>query len=511
MKIKRIAIIGGGTAGWLAANHLGAELCHDPEFEITLIESLDVPTIGVGEGSVPYLAKGLKRFGISEAEMLLTCDATFKQGIKFVNWLDPKQHGENHYYHSFDTPYPAGVDVSNYWLANAAARPFDDVGIQARICELGLSPKRKGSGDYEGALSYAYHFNALKFAGLLANNAKSRFNVKHQFATIKGAEVCQSGRITHLVTADDTSLAFDFYVDCSGFASILIDKTLKVPFVSKANELLTDTVLVQQVALGADEEINPYTTATAHKAGWIWDIPLTTRRGTGFVYSSRHMSDEEALGLYADYLNVDSAQFNPRKIPMKVGYRETFWHHNCVALGLAQGFVEPLEATSILVSDFSAELLARNFPRHLEDIDVLTPHYNQVTTYVWERVVDFIKLHYCISDRTDSDFWLDNKNSETISQELYQRLARFALKPPHASDFFGRFELFDHKNFLYVLYGMKFNTAAPVLSAQEVKHCEALMTGNDQLVVKAASMLLKHRDWLEGLKQAFEQARSTKV
>ncbi|BFL82759.1 hypothetical protein LFREDSHE_12090 [Shewanella baltica] len=224
-------------------------------------------------------------------------------------------------------------------------------------------------------------------------------------------------------------------MDCSGFSSIIIDKVLKVPFESKSSELLTDTVLVQQVPLNAKENINPYTTATAHKAGWIWDIPLTTRRGTGFVYSSRYMSDEEALTLYADYLQVDKAQFKPRKIPMEIGYRKEFWHKNCVALGLAQGFVEPLEATSILVSDFSAELLARHFPRTIEDISISTSYYNSVITYVWERVVDFIKLHYCISDRKDSSFWLDNQKEDTISFELKQRLARFKLRPPHQSDF----------------------------------------------------------------------------
>ena len=504
MKIKRIAIIGGGTAGWLAANHLGAELCHDPEIEITLIESLDVPTIGVGEGSVPYLAKGLKRFGISEAELLLACDATFKQGIKFVNWLDKNVHGDNHYYHAFDVPYPAGIDVSSYWVSHASQRPFDDVGIQARICDLGLSPKLKGSGDYDGALSYAYHFNALKFAGLLAKNAQKKFNVKHQFATIVGVERDQFGLISHLITADNSSLAFDFYVDCSGFSSILIDKALKVPFESKSSELLTDTVLVQQVPLNAKENINPYTTATAHKAGWIWDIPLTTRRGTGFVYSSRHMSDEEALTLYADYLQVDKAQFKPRKIPMEIGYRKEFWHKNCVALGLAQGFVEPLEATSILVSDFSAELLARHFPRTIEDISVSTSYYNSVITYVWERVVDFIKLHYCISDRKDSSFWLDNQKEDTVSFELKQRLARFKLRPPHQSDFFSRFDLFDHKNFLYVLYGMKFKTNHSALSQQEITHCEKLFSDNDLLVGRAETLLLNHRDWLEGLMRAFE-------
>ena len=458
MKIKRIAIIGGGTAGWLAANHLGLELAADPEVEITLIESKDVPTIGVGEGTVPYVMNGLKKFGISEADLLLTCDTTFKQGIKFVNWLDPQLHGENHYYHSFDVPYPGGFDVSRYWLSHHSG-PFDDVGIQARICDLNLSPKLKSSCNYEGALSYAYHFNALKFANLLAKNAKEKFQVEHKFATIISATKDDNGNIKQLITDEDTLLEFDFYIDCSGFSSILIDKELDVPFINKAGEILTDTVLVHQMPLQENEEIKPYTTATAHKAGWIWDIPLTTRRGTGFVYASKYMDEKEAINLYSEYLGVEPNAISPRKIPMEIGYRESFWHKNCVALGLAQGFVEPLEATSILVTDFSAELLASNFPRNLTDIASFQTEYNHVIAYVWEGVVDFIKLHYFISDREDSQFWIDNKDINKMSKQLINRLEKFKLRPPRSSDFFSsRFDMFDDKNYMYVLYGMKFKT-----------------------------------------------------
>jgi len=506
MKIKRIAIVGAGTAGWLAANHLGSELSADPEIEITVIESEDVPSIGVGEGTVPYIMNALKRFGIAEAELLMSCDATFKQGIKFVNWLDSKIHGEDHYYyHSFDAPYPSGFNVSPYWLKHGGERPFDDVGIQARICELGLSPKMKSSGEYVGALSYAYHFDAAKFAQLLARNAQNKFNVKHKIATVKGAIKDDEGNITKLITQEEEELSFDFYVDCSGFSSILIDKELQVPFESKANELLTDSVLVQQMPLVEGEDINPYTTATAHKAGWIWDIPLTTRRGTGFVYSSKHMSDDEALHLYAQYLDVDESDLSPRKIPMEIGYRKTFWQKNCVALGLAQGFLEPLEATSILVSDFSAELLARNFPRNTSDMKVSAPYYNKVVTYVWEQVVDFIKLHYCISDRTDSQFWLDNQDKATFSPELKQRLEKFSLRVPQQSDFFSRFDMFDDKNFSYVLYGMKFKTNINPLNNMEIQKSKELFKSTDNLVGTAAKKLLKHGDWLRGLKAAMSK------
>lgn len=502
MKIKRVAIIGGGTAGWLAANHLGAELCADREIEITVLESEVVPTIGVGEGTVPYIIKGLKRFGISEAELLIGCDATFKQGIKFVNWLDSERHGKNFYYHPFDIPFPAGFDVSPYWVSFANTTPFDNVGIQARICELGLAPKRKSSGEYAGDLTYAYHFNALKFANLLAANAQKKFNVVHKLATIVGAKKDSAGYISHILTDCGEELAFDFYVDCSGFSSVLIEKELSVPFISKSKELLTNTALVQQVPISEEESLNPYTTATAHKAGWIWDIPLTNRRGTGFVYSSNHMGLDEAHSLYAQYLGADLTSFSPRKIEMNMGYRKEFWHKNCVALGLAQGFVEPLEATSILLTDFSADLLARNFPRCRDDIITSISYCNKVVNYAWERTIDFIKLHYCISDRKDSDFWLDNQKMETLSDDLRERLELWRRRPPQKVDFFSRFDLFDAENFLYVLYGMKFKTMPLALTEKEVSKSGALIKDNEMLVNKVAANLLRHRDWLKELKAA---------
>lgn len=503
MKIKKVVIVGGGTAGWLAANHLGSELCSDKEIEITLIESDVVPTIGVGEGTVPYIIRGLRRFGISEVDLLCECDATFKQGIKFVNWLDENRHGKNYYYHPFDVPFPSGFDVTPYWVSHAAAHTrYDGVGIQARICEQGLAPKRKSSGEYEGDLAYAYHFNAKKFADLLSRNAQKRFGVKRKVITISSVKKDSAGYLSHLVTDGGDELEFDFYIDCSGFSSILIEKELGVPFICKSKELLANTALVHQVPISECEPINPFTTATAHKAGWIWDIPLTNRRGTGFVYSSNYIEDEEAHLLYAQYLCVDAHSFAPRKIDMRMGYRKEFWHKNCVSLGLSQGFLEPLEATSILLTDFTAGLFARNFPRFKDDMDSSINYCNKVVDYAWARTVDFIKLHYCISDRVDSDFWIDNKDPKSLSDTLKERLALWKRRSPQKMDFFSRFELFDAENFLYVLYGMKYQTAALPLTQEEFMQSAALISNNDVLIERVSTNLLKHREWLDGLKAA---------
>jgi tryptophan halogenase len=507
MKIKRIAIVGGGTAGWLAANHLGFELRLDPEVEITLIESEDVPIIGVGEGTVPLIKKSLQKFGISEAELLVSCDATFKNGIKFVNWLNPQVHGDdNFYYHPFGSPYPSGFDVTPYWLANRKASRFSDVTETVAVAEALRSPKKISSPPYQGEVEYAYHLNAHKFAMLLANNAKERFGVQHKLATIVSAARAPDGGIDHLLLKSGEVIDFDFYVDCSGFASLLAGQTLNIPFVDKSPQILTDTALVQQVVTDAAEEIPPYTQATAHEAGWIWDIPVTNRRGTGFVYSSAHMSEERAMESFANYLGVSPSAFAPRKIPMKIGYRKTFWSHNCISLGLAQGFVEPLEATSILLTDFSAEIFARNFPRFRDDIPVLQRHCNEVVEYTWERIIDFVQLHYFLSDRSDSQFWLDNRNSQHVSETLRDRLARWQLAHPKKSDFFSRFDLFDVDNFLYVLYGMDYPTRPTLYSSFEADESRAQFERIAKSSQDLIDVLPGHREWLSKLKIAMGRA-----
>ncbi|MES2902337.1 MAG: tryptophan halogenase family protein [Pseudomonadota bacterium] len=506
MKIKRIAIVGGGSAGWLAANHLGAALTLDPDIEITLIESEDVPIIGVGEGTVPLIRDSLEKFGIAEVDLIADCDTTFKHGIKFVDWLNPAKHGANNfYYHPFSPAFPAGYDVTAFMLANREQRPFSDVGPGLAPCEAMRSPKLISSPPYQGELGYAYHVNAHKFAQLLARNAQEKFGVIHKLATIVGATQHDDGAIAALVLKSGETIEFDFFVDCSGFASVLAGGVLKIPFIDKSHQLLTNTALVQQVSTQDSDPIPPYTKATAHAAGWIWDIPVTNRRGTGFVYSNAHMSDDVAAQTFAQYLGISSSAFAPRKIPMTIGYRQQFWSKNCISLGLAQGFVEPLEATSIFLTDISAALFATNFPRFTDDIDVLKKHCNEVVAYWWERTIDFIQLHYHISDRSDSQFWIDNAQSSTVSDTLQERLARWRLSSPKRSDFFSSFDLFDATSYSYILYGMKFDTRQALLSREQAQEsAEQLMAvkqRSDQLV----ATLPDHREWLTRLNAAMKQ------
>ncbi|NTS76611.1 tryptophan 7-halogenase [Catenovulum sp. SM1970] len=496
MTIKNVAIIGGGTAGWITANHLGKAL-EKEQIQITLIEDPDTPIIGVGEGTVPMMRQTLQHFGISESEFISQCDATFKQSIKFVNWLDKHQHGENNYYHHlFDYPFPFNEDLTPYWLNKTEQSFADTVSFQGLVCDNFKAPKRITDKEYEGATTYAYHLNAAKFAKLLKKHAEEQFGVKYLSAKITDVTFSEDGSIRELLTDKAESLPFDFYVDSSGFQGFLIEKKLNVGLIDKSKELLTNTAIAVQVPTEKDRIIPPYTISTAHQAGWIWDIALPERRGVGFVFSNNHLNTDLAYQKVERYIGRSLDELSPREIKMRIGFREKFWAHNCVAIGLSQGFVEPLEATALLLTDFSAKLLAERFPRDKQTLAPLARRYNEQLTEVWTNTLDFIKLHYCISDRTDSDFWIDNRAPETISQRLADRLAIWQQTNPVRSDFPSKIEVFDIENYLYVLYGMKFKTAPPELDLNYSNRAEQQSAQVNQMAKKLAEELPQHRELL---------------
>lgn len=502
MKIKRIAIVGGGNAGWLSANHLGLELSRDPEIEITLIESKDIPVIGVGEGTVPLIRNSLQSFGISEVDILMQCDATFKTAIKFANWMRPETGGKNNfYYHTFDAPYPGGYDVTYYWLGNKTETYYSTLSAAYYVAEQNRCPKRTDSPPYKGLVNYAYHFDAAKFTSLLADNAKRRFGIRHIYETIKHVMQHDDGSVKGFIYESGGSEEFDFYIDCSGFSSLLFGKTLKVPFVDKSQQILTDTALALQVSTEPAEELFPYTKAVAHGAGWVWDIPLTTRRGTGIVYSSRHMNDDQALAMFSQYHSKSLENAHVRKIPMKAGYREKFWEKNCVTLGLAQGFVEPLEATSLFVTDFCAGMIAKKMPVNKAEIPLYAKPCNEIAQLIWERIFDFIQLHYCISDRRDTQFWRDVTEGVELSALLKERLELWKYSIPQRTDFASTFDFFHTESYLSVLYGMNYPTRAPVVSEKVGGFAKQKISEHLAKSKAMADSLMPQRTWLTELKE----------
>ncbi|GMM85185.1 tryptophan halogenase family protein [Pseudoalteromonas sp. MTN2-4] len=499
MKIKKIAIVGAGTAGWLAANHLGKSL-KNRGISITLIESPDIPTIGVGEGTVPMMRETLKSFGISETEFFRRCDASFKQSIKFVNWLDKYTHGEqNYYHHLFDYPFPNNYDLTPFWLSKQNIPYSEAVSFQSKVCDSLLAPKFKTTAEYHGETTYAYHLNAKSFASLLKENAISKFNVNHKIANVTDVEFDDEGFIKALELDNEATDSYDFYIDCTGFNCFLLGEKLGVEFTCLGNKLPIDTAITAQVPVSNNQEIPPYTIATAHQAGWIWDIGLQTRRGTGFVYSSKHLSHDQARAKFEKYLGLSLDSVMTKRIPMNIGYREHFWKKNCVAIGLSQGFVEPLEATAILVTDFCARHLAERFPHTLSESENRAKTFNRNVKYTWDRVVDFIQLHYYLSDRNDSQFWRDWKNKALLSDDLLEKLDLWRTHPPISTDFSSKFEVFDVENYLYVLYGMRFNTQSPSFNDNDAALADDILAMVDQHAEVLKSKLPSHRELLENI------------
>ncbi|WP_193161354.1 tryptophan halogenase family protein [Microbulbifer hainanensis] len=507
--IKHILIVGGGTAGWLTACHLARKLSANAPngIRVTLVESADIPTIGVGEGTVPAIRQSLHSLGISEAEFIRECDVSFKQSIKFVDWVNtPETPGESYYHHVFDYPENSLGDLTPYWLESQHGRvPYADaVSVQAHICDRGLGPKTISQSEYQGHTSYAYHLDAGKFAGLLARHAVDNLGVRHLLANVVDVRLAASGDIAAIVTDQYGELEADLFVDCTGFRSLLLGEALGVEFIDRKDILFADYALAAQVPYGEpDAPIPSYTIATAQENGWIWDIGLPGRRGSGYVYSSAHTDHERAESVFRQYLGAQGESAQVRRIPMKVGYRERFWRRNCVAIGLSQGFVEPLEATGILVYDATAQMLADTIPTEKSVMDIAARAFNRSVRYSWDRVIEFIKLHYCISRRSDTDFWLDNRSAESIPEALREKLALWRYQPPTQYDFPSRFEIFNLPNYQYVLYGMGFETA---LGETAARYPNRQMAHQQFERIKAYSRSLSqelpgHRALIEKIKQ----------
>lgn len=507
--IKQVLIVGGGTAGWLAACHLAKKLnAHHPDgVQITLLESADIPTIGVGEGTVPAIRQSLQYLGISETEFVRECDVTFKQSIRFVDWMKPSPNGSPHqYHHLFDYPDLATLDLTPYWLQGLAGECSyaDAVSLQGRVCDAGLAPKTMQHPEFAGHTNYAYHLDAVKFARLLTRHATEKLGVKHLLGTVHQVQLNDSGDIGAVWTREHGPVSADMFIDCTGFSALLIGDTFQIPFIEKNDVMFVDRALAVQVPYADQQQPIPcYTIATAREAGWIWDIGLSARRGTGYVYSSRYTTDDRAEQVLREYLQGAADGLSLRKIEMKVGYREKFWHRNCIALGLSQGFVEPLEATGLLIYDATARMLAELFPPHQAAVALLAERFNQRVRLAWDKVIDFIKLHYYLSDRDDSDFWRDNRDVASVPASLLANLQQWRYQVPSAYDFHSKLEVFNLENYLYVMYGMGFQTDLQGQAARLTSQSQAqqMFAFYQRKYAQLQPELLSHRELIRRITQ----------
>jgi hypothetical protein len=459
--VKRLVIVGGGSAGWLTAGVIAAE--HRAQegmgLSVTLLESPDVPAIGVGEGTWPTMRDTLRRIGVAETDFIRRCDASFKQGSKFERWVDGREH--DYYFHPF--MLPEGYLETNLvagWAKRHASTPFADlVSFQPHLCAQGKAPKQSQTPEYAAVANYAYHLDAGKFGLFLRDHCVTRLGVRHVVDHMTGVESAANGDLTAVLTRENGALAGDLFVDCTGLHSRLLGGHFAVPFVPQQHVLFNDTALALQVPYATDQApIASHTISTAQSAGWTWDIGLPARRGVGYVFSSAHTTVEQAereLLAYLERTGV-SPDAAPRKLGFQPGYRRQFWHRNCVAIGLSAGFIEPLEASALALVELSAGMLSDEMPATRAAMDIVARRFNDFFTYRWERVIDFLKLHYVLSKRQDSDFWRDHRAAASIPDRLTELLALWRFQPPSRYDLHRVEEVFPSASYQYVLYGMGF-------------------------------------------------------
>ncbi|MEM7360034.1 MAG: tryptophan halogenase family protein [Pseudomonadota bacterium] len=495
--VKKIIIVGGGTAGWLTAGVLASRYNTEAEagLEVTLVESPDVATIGVGEGTWPSMRTTLQQMGVSETEFMRECEVSLKQGSRFENWVT----GVNdYYYHPFSLPQAFGeFNLVPQWQKVRDKISFADaVCQQSQICDRGLAPKSITTPEYAFNVNYGYHLNAGKFADFLQRHCTEKLGVKHVLDHVTEVNSRPDGDIDSLNTKESGVLAGDLFVDCTGFAAVLIGEHYQVPFHSVRDVLFNDSALAVQVPYrNSDDPIASHTLGTAQSAGWIWNIGLPTRRGVGHVYSSAYNSDEQAERELRNYLEPivgrrESEQLELRKINFNPGYRGEFWHRNCVAVGLSAGFVEPLEASALVMVEFSASTIAEQLPADRSMMKIAAQRFNHKFTRHWQQIIDFLKLHYVLSRRADSEYWVDHRHKKSVPESLQESVTMWQQQAPWLHDAPRFDELFSSASFQFVLCGMGFlsRDSAPPLRADDANLALANKLFNDN-AKKTAQLL----------------------
>jgi 2-polyprenyl-6-methoxyphenol hydroxylase-like FAD-dependent oxidoreductase len=463
-ELQHIVIVGGGSAGWLTAGVIAAEhAAHaGARLRVTLLESPDVAPIGVGEGTWPSMRDTLSRIGVSETDFFRECDASFKQGSRFNGWVDGSE--DDHYFHPFVVPQGYGeANLAARWRqAHPDAAFADLVSFQPQLCLHGRAPKQAATPEYAAVSNYGYHLDAGKFGVFLRRHCTERLGVRQIVDHVTAVHSHEDGDIASLQTRLNGAVAADLFIDCTGAQSLLLGQHYGVPLISQRHILFNDSAMaLQQAYPDAHSPIASQTLSTAQAHGWIWDIGLPTRRGIGYVYSSAHATDEQAeRALHAYVRRTGGPQDlpTPRKLSFQPGYRERFWHRNCVAIGQSAGFLEPLEASALAMVELSAAMLADAMPANRAAMEIAARRFNDSFRYRWERVIDFLKLHYVLSRRDDPGYWRDNRSEASIPPRLRELLALWRHQPPSHHDLPRIGEVFPAASYQYVLYGMGFDT-----------------------------------------------------
>ena len=442
--LRSITIVGGGTAGWLAAAFLH-RFCTSKgakhNLEITLIESPSIPIVGVGEASLPGMVFLLNQLGVSEAEFFKQTDATFKVAAHFINWNHDDKGKPVEFLNILNAPGAIdGRQLADYFITFDPARAATDAGLAyvrsfspvAEIVRDNLAPRRPGAPEFSGEVGYTYHFDATKLAALLKDVATSR-GVKHVLDDVDAVNLDERGFVKSLTLRRQGEHAIDLVIDCTGFRGSILQQALGEPFEPYGDYLLNDRAAVVQIPNKDPRVIAPTTRATGLSAGWNFQIPLTTRLGTGYVFSSQFISDEKAIEELLAFCGERAKGLEPRIIPIRTGRVRNAWVKNCVALGLSSGFIEPLEATAIFMSDLGARWLQHYLPT--QDFEPeLAAAYNRQIRRVYEEVRDFIQLHYHLNNRHDTEYWRAARDGVKLSERLQENLKVWRHTTPEDVD-----------------------------------------------------------------------------
>ncbi len=488
-KIKKVVIVGGGTAGWMSAALL--KRVYADQLDIELVESKDIGIIGVGEATIPPIQLANSVLGLDEAEFLRETKATIKLAIQFENW---RVQGEK-YYHTFGAAgrVQAFCHFHHFWVRAKQAGDESslwDYDLNYHCAEAGKFAKLQVN-DPVWEMQYAYHFDASLYGQYLRKYSE-KLGVKRTEGMIEQVNThAESGYVETLTLKDGTEISGDFFVDCSGTRGLLISQALETGYEDWGHWLPCDRAMA--VPSERFEKTLPYTRSIAHSAGWQWRIPLQHRNGNGLVYSSQHYSDDEAADILLN--NLDSkAIAEPKIIPFRTGRTSKQWNRNVVAIGLSSGFLEPLESTSIHLIQSAIVRLITLFP-HAGVTTQLMDEYNRQSQYEFEYIRDFIILHYHLTERDDSEFWRGVRDMD-VPERITEKIDLFRATGTLTKD---NMDIFLEWSWLQVMLGQgimpeDYHPLADALTDEQLRE---KLENTKKTKLQPMSKIPSHDDFLE--------------
>jgi hypothetical protein len=482
--LTNIVIVGGGSAGWMTASYLNKVF--GKNMKISLVESPNISTVGVGEATFSTIKLFFDFLELDESDWMPECCGSYKLAIKFTNW---NAEGRT-FYHPFQRHEVVdGFHVGEWWMKHRDSLPAYDYScfVTSAMCDNKRSPRFLDGTVYDAKVReyfkpeqafkkntlahqkiqfpYAYHFNAALLANFLRNYATGN-GVQHISDDVIDVRQAEDGSIASIITKEYGEVKADLFIDCTGFKGMLINKVLNEPFISFSDSLLCDTALAMQVPKDIEKEgMNPFTSATALSSGWVWNIPLYGRDGTGYVFSSAYTSVEDAEREFRKHVGPASDNSNASVIKMRIGRNRNAWVKNCIAIGLANGFVEPLESTGIFFIQYGIEELIANFPDKSFNPE-LSRRYNMNMANCIDGVRDFLTLHYCASNRYDTPFWKATKHDIKVPEDLKTRMAEWKVRMPNSRNINPNYHGFESYSYCVMLQGLGYlpESGLPVLN-----------------------------------------------